>query len=165
MYRMLRALAPAALSLLLLGGAFTMGRGVAFRQVHGRPAQARSGGEAHAYFVATPSECEGLFDFLSVFERPAISRRVQFDTIYLMGDDRALESLRESLRARGTNVSAERAPLSVALQRRSLGYATAVLVVTDGHQRVVLAHAAPSTPDAAVDLARLLAEFPLPHTS
>ena len=53
------------------------------QRLHTRP---HHGELPNAYFVVRADECEGVFDFLSIFERQEIAHRIYFDGIYVLGN-------------------------------------------------------------------------------
>jgi hypothetical protein len=130
-------------------------------QVHARQIAEHGGVLPNAYLIVRRDECEGAFDFLEIFERPEIKRRVSLDGLYVVGTPRDSAAVARIARARDVHAAVRRATSSTLLQRNALGYRRAVLVVTNRTEQVVLARAIPSTPTEYLDLARLLESFSL----
>jgi hypothetical protein len=133
------------------------GAGSVARQVHPRRAAEHHGPLPNAYLIARPAECDGVFDFLTIFERPDVAERVRFDGIYVIGNASDSATVESIARAHALRAAVRRASNALGLQRRALGYRGGVLVVTDVDERVLLARPVPSSPAGLTALAQLLA--------
>lgn len=125
---------------------------------HNRP---HHGQLANAYFVVRAGECEGVFDFLSMFERPEIAQRLYFDGIYVLGNATDSATVSDIARAHDLHITIRRAGFGLTQQRRALGYAGAVLVIADQDERVLYARGVPSSSAEHEALAALLTSSPL----
>jgi hypothetical protein len=149
---------PRCLSYVALAAAGSLcGAAGALRQVHSRTIGEHHGAIPNAYLIAKPLECDGLFDALLLFDRPAVGARVHFDGIYVIGTGDDSATVASVARAHGIRGKVHRADAALVLQRRALGYRGAVLVVTDARERVVLARSLLSRPDPHIALGELLA--------
>ena len=137
------------------------GAGAILRQVHPRSTKEHQGPLPNAYFIVRPTECEGAFDFLSLFDRPEIAERLRFDGIYVLGNAADSADVSMIARAHDLRTTVRRASHSMSLQRKALGYRSAVVVVTDVDEHVLLARPVPSSVDSYVALARLLTLLPI----
>ena len=137
------------------------GEEVVIRQMHHLAKRPHRGSLSNAYFIVRPKECEGVFDFLSVFDRADIARRVQLDGIYVLGSATDSADVSTIVRAHDLRTVIKRASTTMSLQRDALGYTTAVLVVTDVHEQVLLARSVPSSPAGYDALAELLTLLPM----
>lgn len=137
------------------------GEEVRTRQMHQFVQRPHTGQLPNAYFIVTPEECDGVFDFLSIFDRHDVFRRVQLDGIYVLGSATDSADVSAVARAHDLRTTIRRASTSMSLQRDALGYGTAVLVVTDVHERVLLARGVPSSPAGYDAFAELLTFFPI----
>ena len=137
------------------------GAGAILRQIHPRSTKEHQGPLPNAYFIVRSAECEGVFDFLSLFDRPEIAERVRFDGIYVLGSSADSVDVSTIARAHDLRTIVRRASSSMNVQRTALGYRTAVLVVTDVDERVLLARTVPSSAAGHVALAQLLTLLPI----
>ena len=137
------------------------GAGAILRQVHPRRMKEHQGPLPNAYFIVRSAECEGVFDFLRLFDRSEIAERIRFDGIYVLGSSADSIDVSTIARAHDLQTIVRRASSSMNLQRNALGYRTAVLVVTDVNERVLLARTVPSSAGAYVALAQLLTLLPI----
>lgn len=115
----------------------------------------------NAYFIVRATECDGVFDFLSLFDRPDVASRVHLDGIYVIGGTRDSAKVATIARAHDIQTVIHRATTPISLQRTSLGYRNAVLVITDVQEHVIIARAVPSSPTSYVAFAQLLTHTPL----
>lgn len=135
------------------------GSAVVIRNVHPRIKHdaARAHALPTAYLLARRSECDGAFDFLSVFEREEVAASVGFDGIYVIGNATDSALVDSVAKAHDVRATVRRADNALILQRRAMGYRGAVIVVTDQDERVIVARPVPSTPSGHAALVRLLA--------
>lgn len=142
------------LTVALLGA--LCGEGVIVRQMRSAVARRHTGALPNAYFIVHANECDGMFDFLSIFDRPDVASHVHFDGIYVIGDTRDSANVATVARAHDLHTTIRRASTPISFQRTALGYSNAVLVITDAHERVIIARAVPSSPSNYVAFAQLL---------
>jgi hypothetical protein len=112
-----------------------------------------------AYLIARAAECDGSFDVLSIFDRAEVRAHVQFAGIFVVGpaaDSALVDSIGH---AHDLHVSVRRADAALTMRQRALGYHEAVLVVADGHDKVLLARRLPATPTEYSALAELLSDL------
>ena len=137
------------------------GEAIMMHQVHDPVARPHTGELPNAYFIVRATECDGVFDFLSLFDRPDVASRVHLDGIYVIGGTRDSADVATTARAHDLHTVVYRATTPISLQRTSLGYSNAVLVITDVHEHVIIARAVPSSPTSYVAFAQFLTHTPL----
>ena len=141
---------------------FTLcGEQVVLHRMRTTVSRKHSGVLPNAYFIVRANECDGVFDFLTLFERPDVAANVLLDGIYVIGGTADSAIVAGVVRAHDLRTTVHRASAPMSFLRSALGYGNAVLVITDVHERVMVARAVPSSPTSYVEFAQLLTHTPL----